>query len=189
MKAIILAGGVGDRLWPLSRRNAPKQFLNLNKDNSLFQETIIRNIPFCDEFVIVTNQEYQEIVEGQMKQFQGVAYQILTETEALGTAPAVLKASSVIAKEEKVLIMPSDLVLTGQGYSDALHAAKLLAAQGQYVLFGVRADEPKTSYGYIRYQGNHVSRFIEKPSKKMAEKIFYVWNILCTKFEFGERQY
>lgn len=186
MKAIILAGGVGDRLWPLSRRNAPKQFLNLNKDNSLFQETIIRNIPFCDEFVIVTNQEYQEIVEGQMKQFQGVAYQILTETEALGTAPAVLKASSVIAKEEKVLIMPADLVLTGQGYSDALHAAKLLADQGQYVLFGVRADAPKTSYGYIRYQGNHVSRFIEKPSKEMAEKIFYqddiLWNsgmILC----------
>lgn len=186
MKAIILAGGVGDRLWPLSRRNAPKQFLNLNKDNSLFQETIIRNIPFCDEFVIVTNQEYQEIVEGQMKQFQGIAYQILTETEALGTAPAVLKASSVIAKEEKVLIMPADLVLTGQGYSDALHAAKLLANQGQYVLFGVRADAPKTSYGYIRYQGNHVSRFIEKPSKEMAEKIFYqddiLWNsgmILC----------
>ncbi len=59
------------------RQNAPKQFLNLNQDNSLFQETIIRNIPFCDEFVIVTNQEYQEIVEGQMNQFQGISYQIL----------------------------------------------------------------------------------------------------------------
>lgn len=85
MKAIILAGGAGDRLWPLSRKNAPKQFLNLNQDNSLFQETIIRNIPFCDEFVIVTNQEYQEIVEGQMNQFQGISYQIIVETEALGT--------------------------------------------------------------------------------------------------------
>ena len=82
MKAIILAGGAGDRLWPLSRRNFPKQFLQLNNGNSMFQETVIRNMPFCDEFIIVTNREYQEIVEGQMKQFQGVAYQILTETEA-----------------------------------------------------------------------------------------------------------
>ena len=144
MKAIILAGGAGDRLWPLSRKNAPKQFLNLNQDNSLFQETIIRNIPFCDEFVIVTNQEYQEIVEGQMNQFQGISYQIIVETEALGTAPAVLKASSVLSKEEMVLIMPADLVLIGEGYSDALYQAKTLAEQGQYVLFGVRADTPKT---------------------------------------------
>lgn len=135
MKAIILAGGAGDRLWPLSRKNAPKQFLNLNQDNSLFQETIIRNIPFCDEFVIVTNQEYQEIVEGQMNQFQGISYQIIVETEALGTAPAVLKASSVLSKEEMVLIMPADLVLIGEGYSDALYQAKTLAEQGQYVLF------------------------------------------------------
>ena len=186
MKAIVLAGGAGDRLWPLSRRNAPKQFLNLNNDNSLFQETIIRHIPFCDEFVIVTNQEYQEIVEGQMKQFQGISYRIIIETEALGTAPAVLKASSVLAKEETVLIVPADLVLRGDGFADALYQAKTLAEQGQYVLFGVRADAPKTSYGYIRHQGSHVSRFIEKPSKAVAEKIFYqddiLWNsgmILC----------
>lgn len=186
MKAIILAGGAGDRLWPLSRKNAPKQFLNLNQDNSLFQETIIRNIPFCDEFVIVTNQEYQEIVEGQMNQFQGISYQIIVETEALGTAPAVLKASSVLSKEEMVLIMPADLVLIGEGYSDALYQAKTLAEQGQYVLFGVRADAPKTGYGYIRHQGNHVSRFIEKPSKALAQQLFYqddiLWNsgmILC----------
>ena len=66
------------------------------------------------------------------------------ETEALGTAPAVLKASSVLSKEEMVLIMPADLVLIGEGYSDALYQAKVLAEQGQYVLFGVRADAPKT---------------------------------------------
>lgn len=99
MKAIILAGGADDRLWPLSKKST-QTILESDQDNSLFQETIIRNIPFCDEFVIVTNQEYQEIVEGQMNRFQGISYQIIVETEALGTAPAVLKASSVLSKEE-----------------------------------------------------------------------------------------
>ena len=63
MKCLVLAGGRGDRLWPLSRKNYPKQFISIQKDHSIFQETIARNIPFCDEFIIVTNQEYQFIVE------------------------------------------------------------------------------------------------------------------------------
>ena len=70
MKCVILAGGFGDRLWPLSRKNFPKQFLTLDGGNSLFQDTITRNMPYCDGFYIVTNTAYQEIVEGQMKQFQ-----------------------------------------------------------------------------------------------------------------------
>ena len=70
MKAIILAGGAGDRLWPLSRKNAPKQFLNLNQDNSLFQETIIRNIPFCDEFVIVTPGTTEEKMRGKTREIK-----------------------------------------------------------------------------------------------------------------------
>lgn len=186
MKAIILAGGAGDRLWPLSRRNFPKQFLQLNNGNSMFQETVIRNIPFCDEFIIVTNREYQEIVEGQMKQFQGIAYRTLVEEHARGTAPAVAQASHLIAEEELVFVLPADLMIQGDGYSEAIYHAKELAEQGNYVLFGTRAEEPKTSYGYIRYEGNRVLRFIEKPSKAVAERIFYqddiLWNsgmILC----------
>ena len=76
MKCIILAGGAGDRLWPLSRKNYPKQFINIKEDSSLFQETITRNIPFCDEFLIVTNLAYKSIVESQMKQFQGLQYRV-----------------------------------------------------------------------------------------------------------------
>ena len=76
MKCLVLAGGRGDRLWPLSRKNYPKQFISIQKDHSIFQETIARNIPFCDEFIIVTNKEYQFIVENQMKAFQGITYRL-----------------------------------------------------------------------------------------------------------------
>ena len=79
MKCLVLAGGRGDRLWPLSRKNYPKQFISIQKDHSIFQETIARNIPFCDEFIVVTNKEYQFIVENQMKAFQGITYRLVLE--------------------------------------------------------------------------------------------------------------
>ena len=84
MKCLILAGGKGDRLWPLSRRDYPKQFIELQKNHSIFQETVARNLPFCDEFIISTNSEYQFIVENQMHAFPGTAYRcILEEHEAI----------------------------------------------------------------------------------------------------------
>ena len=77
MKCIVLAGGIGERLWPLSRKSLPKQFIELQKNHSVFQETIARNIPYCDEFIIVTNYEYREIILNQMEAFQGVPYRCI----------------------------------------------------------------------------------------------------------------
>lgn len=187
MKCIVLAGGSGDRLWPLSRRNFPKQFLNLEGNNSLFQDTIIRNMPYCDSFYIVTNSIYQEIVEGQMKQFQGISYRILLEKSAKGTAPAIQMVSKAISEEEELLITPADLFIQGEGYTDAIYKAKELAAQTKGVLFGTKAQEPSTIFGYIRYDGDRVVRFIEKPDREHAERIFedadIYWNcgmLLCS---------
>jgi hypothetical protein len=74
MKCLILAGGQGERLWPLSRKNYPKQFIEIQKNHSLFQETVSRNLLFCDEFIIVTKSDYRFIIEDQMKAFQGTPY-------------------------------------------------------------------------------------------------------------------
>ena len=79
MKCIVLAGGAGNRLWPLSRKNYPKQFVNLKNGHSLFQETIVRNMPFCDEFWIFTSAAYRTIVEGQLQPIQGVMYRCFCE--------------------------------------------------------------------------------------------------------------
>ena len=76
MKCIVLAGGRGDRLWPLSRKNYPKQFISLDGSHSIFQDTIARNMAYCDEFVVVTNREYQFIVENQLKVFQGLTWSL-----------------------------------------------------------------------------------------------------------------
>ena len=79
MKCIILAGGSGDSLWPLSRKNYPKQFMNIKEGRSMLQETIVRNMPFCDEFIIVTKESYRNIVNGQMKVFQSLRYRLILE--------------------------------------------------------------------------------------------------------------
>lgn len=195
MKCIILAGGFGDRLWPLSRKNFPKQFLNLDGGNSLFQETITRNMPYCDAFYIVTNTAFHEIVEGQMQQFQGISYEIILEKEAKGTAPAVALVSHMLSKHEDLLITPADLYIQGEGYADAIYKAKEFSESGNGVLFGVRAEEPSTIYGYIRYEGNKVTRFIEKPSQSLADRIFsdddIFWNsgILLCKNQFLRKEF
>ena len=109
MKCIILAGGSGDSLWPLSRKNYPKQFMNIKEGRSMLQETIVRNMPFCDEFIIVTKESYRNIVNGQMKVFQSLRYRLILENTPKGTAAAIMLAalfctgSSITTDEEHTL--------------------------------------------------------------------------------------
>ena len=98
MKCIILAGGIGNTLWPLSRKNYPKQFLNICEGRSLLQDTIVRNLPFADEFIIVTNESYKEIMESQLKAFQGLRYRIIYESRNCGTFAAVSLALRFICR-------------------------------------------------------------------------------------------
>ncbi len=187
MKCIVLAGGSGDRLWPLSRKNFPKQFIRNDESLSLFQETITRNIPFCDEFVIITNEKYEDIVAGQLQQFQGINHRIVLEKSGNGTAGAIAVATELFDEKEEIIVVPSDTVMGQEGYSDAIYKAKEIVKDNRICLFGVTPTLASTEYGYIQLEKERVIRFIEKPSFELADKIFWrentLWNcgiILCS---------
>ena len=111
MKCIILAGGSGDSLWPLSRKNYPKQFMNIKEGRSMLQETIVRNMPFCDEFIIVTKESYRNIVNGQMKVFQSLRYRLILENTPKGTAAAIMLAAFFCNQSELVFVVTADHII------------------------------------------------------------------------------
>lgn len=168
MKCIVLAGGKGDRLWPLSRKSYPKQFISLRKSHSMFQETIARNLPFCDEFVIVTNKEYQFIIENQLSMFQGVTYSCIFEEMGRKTTAAIILACMQFPMSETVLVVPTDQLIEGEEYKDAILRAKELSRDGYLVTFGMKIQEPEERYGYIKYNNEEVHQFAEKPNREEA---------------------
>lgn len=130
MKCIILAGGIGNTLWPLSRKNYPKQFLNICEGRSLLQDTIVRNLPFADEFIIVTNESYKEIMESQLKAFQGLRYRIIYESRNCGTFAAVSLASAFLNASYIMMVTVSDLIIEDGSYKDSVIKAKEIAKNG-----------------------------------------------------------
>lgn len=180
MKCIVLAGGKGNSLWPLSRENYPKQFMNIKNNRSLFQESIARNIPFCDEFIIATNKAYHFIVENQMKAFQGLRYRCFLEEERKKTAPAIAMTCMCFNPSELVFVVSSDQMIEGEHYKDTIIHAQELAREGSIVTFGMKPEGPRTDYGYIQYSGEQVISFKEKPGYEEAsvyvEQGDYFWN-------------
>ena len=172
MKAIILAGGSGDRLWPLSRRNYPKQFIQFNNEQSLFQDAITRNMPYCDEFIIVASSEYEELLEGQLRQFQSINYTLSMEEESKGTTMAIEMGLRFVSDDEIVLIIPADLIINGGSYSNHIYKARDMAMSGRICLFGIVPDCSNNSYAYIRHNESEVERFIANPSEEMAKSLF-----------------
>lgn len=170
MKCIILAGGKGDRLWPLSRKNYPKQFIQIQGDHSIFQETIARNMPYCDEFIIVTNSEYQFIVENQISVFQGLVHRYIFEGEGRKTTAAITLACMQLPLSETVLVVPADQIVGGNEYKEDLLHAKELSMQGQLVTFGMPIAGLEERFGYIKYNGEVVEAFTEKPDKQKVQE-------------------
>ena len=130
MKCVILAGGFGNTLWSLSRKNYPKQFLNICEGRSLLQDTIVRNMPFVDEFIIVTNENYADIMETQLKAFQDVRYRIIYESRSCGTFAAVSLASVFMNPSDLMMVTVSDLVIESGSYKDSVIKAKEVAKTG-----------------------------------------------------------
>ncbi len=188
MFTIILAGGSGTRLFPLSRSTYPKQFIPLFKEESLFQKSVKRALNFSkpEEIYIVTNDAHKFLVEDQLKPLNADCH-ILTEPCGKNTLPAITYAMNCIRKEKPdavVLTLPSDqLIIEDEAYISATRSAEKLAAD-YLVTFGVVPTSPHTGYGYIHpgktlTGGYKVEAFVEKPDRATAENYIqnnYLWN-------------
>ena len=190
MKCLILAGGKGNSLWPLSREEYPKQFMEIKENRSLLQETIARNIPYCDEFLIVTNQSYHFIVESQMKAFRGLKYRCILEEVGRKTGPAVAMTCMALNPSELVYVVSADQVIEGEDYKDTVMKGQRWAKDGRMVVFGMDVLSPHTGYGYIAYDGEKVIEFHEKPDREQAKIYYesgsYLWNSGNFIFSAGE---
>ncbi|MBT8768145.1 mannose-1-phosphate guanylyltransferase/mannose-6-phosphate isomerase [Metapseudomonas boanensis] len=193
MIPVILSGGSGSRLWPLSRKQYPKQFLALAGDHTLFQQTLQRlSFEGMQPAVLVANQDHRFIVQEQLDGIGLEAQSMLLEPFGRNTAPAVaIAAMQLVAegRDELMLVLPADHVLKDQrAFQQALALATIAAERGEMVLFGVPAERPETGYGYIRGQvdGNlpdgisRVAQFVEKPDEARARQYVesgdYFWN-------------
>ena len=195
MKWVILTGGRGSRLWPLSQETCPKQFLSLTGDLSLLQQTIERLLSFCEpqDLILVTCNAYESLVQRQCQQL-GIEEEvsILVEPSSRGTAPAFalallfLQEEQRLHPEEVVVLVPADgLISPVSGFIEAMYSGKKSAKQGSLVVFGVPPTRAETGYGYIELGEKKegvfaVKRFLEKPSKELAENLFLepsvLWN-------------
>lgn len=182
---VILSGGAGTRLWPLSRELRPKQMLPLVSEATLLQETSQR---VGGRPIVVCNQEHRFIVAEQLREIGIEPRAIVIEPVGRNTAPAAAVAALLAEKDEGalLLVMPSDhQVRDPDAFRRAVAAAVPLARAGHLVTFGIRPHEPNTGYGYIRRgpalgDGYAVERFVEKPDRATAESYLasgeYLWN-------------
>ena len=190
---VLLAGGSGSRLWPVSRELLPKQLVNLAGDNSLIQNTIKRLFPVLDaeRLRIVCGEEHFFEIARHLEEINVSSDgKIIKEPCGRNTAPAILLAVLNILKKEKdavILLFPSDHVISDPaGFHERLEKAVSLAEMDHIVTFGIKPDYPETGYGYIegakRVKGDAfaIKRFVEKPDEKTARRYMkagnFFWN-------------
>lgn len=181
MTNIILCGGSGTRLWPISRTLMPKQFVKLFDGKSLFQLTVERNAALCNQQLIVSNTEQYFLALDQLEEIEKTNNQYILEPIGRNTAPAIALACMALAPDEIVIITPSDHLIKDQiAYQAALARAQTLATENYLVTFGITPNFPETGFGYIEAAGEAVTAFHEKPDKQTAQKYVdagnYYWN-------------
>jgi mannose-1-phosphate guanylyltransferase len=180
---MILCGGNGTRLWPISRTLMPKQFVKLFNDKSLFQLTVERNSKVCSSQFIVSNAEQYFLALDQLEELNQTNSnsKYLLEPVGRNTAPAIALACMACKKDEVILVTPSDhLVKNEVEYEKVLTKAKELAEQDYLVTFGITPSFAETGFGYIEADGLEVKAFHEKPDFQTATSYVkagnYYWN-------------
>jgi mannose-1-phosphate guanylyltransferase/mannose-6-phosphate isomerase len=190
---VILTGGAGSRLWPLSREHYPKPLLPLTSERSLLQDTATRldGLPETGDAVYVCNEEHRFLVAEQVAALGKTPETIILEPEGRNTAPALTLAALYLScrvPDSLMVVMPADHVITDrEGFLESVRRGRGPAASGSLVTFGVVPDTPETGYGYIRRgpelaggQAFGVTRFVEKPDLETATRYMdeggYYWN-------------
>src|SRR5690606_1289910 len=182
MKVVILCGGSGTRLWPVSRSLFPKQFVKLFDNASLFQHTLERNNFKNASYSIVINQEQYFLGLDQWEELKiKKDIHFILEPAGRNTAPAIALAALASDPEEILLVVPSDHTIQDQrAYEQVVAQAEELAKNDKLVTFGIKPTYPETGYGYIEASGLEVTSFKEKPDQKTAEAYIkagnFFWN-------------
>ncbi|MBF0187041.1 MAG: mannose-1-phosphate guanylyltransferase/mannose-6-phosphate isomerase [Magnetococcales bacterium] len=191
---VILSGGMGSRLWPLSRESYPKQFLRLTSEKTLFQETVQRvtNLENGCDPLLICNVDHRFLAAEQLRQMAQEVTAILLEPMGRNTAPAVacgaLQAIEAQGEEALILVLPADHVIADkEAFQRAVALAETQAEAGHLVTFGIVPNHPETGFGYIKRGAPldadgvfHVDAFVEKPDLAIAtgyvESGEYAWN-------------
>ena len=194
IQPVILCGGSGSRLWPVSRQDLPKQFIQLTSEFSMLQETVL-NLSGHKNFrppVMVSNESFQFMIQSQLRELDIEPSALILEPESRNTAAAIALAAltmNAVDPNTCLLVLPSDHVLGDKDrFLDAIDRGYAAAKDGALVTFAMKAERPETGYGYIR-QGKPlagtdecyaVDRFVEKPDAKTAQRFLdeggYHWN-------------
>lgn len=177
---VILTGGVGSRLWPLSRKSRPKQYLEIFDGKSLFEMTVDRNSHIADKVMVVGNADNHHLSEKLMNK-TNTHYINIVEATPRNTAAAIAFAAFAANPDDILIITPSDHIIEGMDdYNIAIEDAVSKAQAGFIVTFGIIPTKPETGYGYIEALGDNVISFREKPNETTAKDFMargnFLWN-------------
>ncbi|MBF4492916.1 mannose-1-phosphate guanylyltransferase [Flavobacterium sp. MR2016-29] len=177
---VILTGGVGSRLWPLSRKSQPKQYLEIFEGKSLFEMTVDRNSSLADNVMVVGNVDNHHLSEKVMNKSK-TSYVNIVESTPRNTAAAIAFAAFASNPEDILIVTPSDHIIDKiEDYNTSINEAILKAQEGFIVTFGIIPTKPETGYGYIESKGDKVISFREKPNKTTAKEFIsrgnFLWN-------------
>lgn len=177
---VILTGGVGSRLWPLSRKSQPKQYLEIFEGKSLFEMTVERNSHLANSVMVVGNVDNHHLSSKVMEKSK-TSYINIVESTPRNTAAAIAFAAFASNPDDVLIITPSDHIIDKmEDYNNAINHAIIKAKEGYIVTFGIIPTKPETGYGYIESKGDEVLSFREKPNETTAKDFIskgnFLWN-------------